>query len=95
MNESEEIDDINLIEILLKAKMKHENILSVVRSVEKLEKVAEGLRYMKVREESLSGLENTRQTVTSEIEAKKRYLLSETAMTYNELRKVFAQMGEI
>lgn len=95
MRKNEEIDDIELIEILLKAKMKHENLVSIVRSVTKLENVAEGLKHMKVGAESLTGLENTRNVVRAEIEAKKRYLLSETAMSFEELKQVYRELGEL
>jgi len=95
MRINEEIDDIELIEILLRVKMKHENVLNIVRSVTKLENVAEGLKYMKVGAESLTGLENTRNVVRAEIEAKKRYLLSETAMSFEELKQVYRELGEL
>lgn len=95
MRNNEEIDDIELIEILLRVRMKHENVLNIVRSVAKLENVAEGLKCMKVGAESLVGLENTRNVVRAEIEAKKRYLLNETAMSYDELKQVFEELGEL
>lgn len=95
MKINEEIDDIELIEILLRVKMKHENVLNIVRSLTKLENVAEGLKYMKVAAESLTGLENTRNVVRAEIEAKKRYLLSETGMSFEDLKQVYRELGEL
>lgn len=95
MINKEEIDDIELIEILLRAKMKHENLVNIVRSVTKLQNVAKGLETMKVGAESLAGLENTRNVVNAEIEAKKQYLFNEIAMSYEDLKLLFEEMGEL